>query len=181
MPTIKAIIVDMPDGEWAVPLDVIARDRATVYAPEFGGDVQRSLDEDTLVLFGEPDGAGESEAIDWADNEMNWSDVEPHAFRLPGEVPAIDRQEAWLDGEKWIADVETADTEIHDTPPVVLSGLVKGGEIATVAEYEMSPTLPRHFVLLVDASGRVVADRAGVGRALRTGAFPLTWYRYEEA
>jgi hypothetical protein len=70
---------------------------------------------------------------------------------------------------------------VSDTPPVVLSGLVKGGEIATAAEYEMSPTLPRHFVLLVDASGRVVADRAGVGRALRMGAFPLTWYRYEEA
>jgi hypothetical protein len=70
---------------------------------------------------------------------------------------------------------------VRNTPPVVLSGLVKGGEIATAAEYEMSPTLPRHFVLLVDASGRVVADRAGVGRALRMGAFPLTWYRYEEA
>ena len=34
------------------------------------------------------------------------------------------------------ADNEHAVT-IHDTPPVILAGLVKGGEIATVAEYEM--------------------------------------------
>ena len=77
-------------------------------------------------------------------------------------------------------EAESADTEIHDTPPVVLSGLVRGGEYATAAQYESAPSLPRRFVLLLDATGRIVSDRAGVGRALRTGAFPLTWYRYPE-
>jgi hypothetical protein len=42
----------MPDGsEWAYSVMDIARNRAEHYADEYGGDVERSLAEDTLPLF----------------------------------------------------------------------------------------------------------------------------------
>lgn len=69
---------------------------------------------------------------------------------------------------------EHGDTEIHDTPPVVLSGLVKGGEYATVDEWE---DCADDEVLCVDAVGRVCS---GYDIRLGKANFPLTWYRYEE-
>lgn len=94
--------VTMPDGKrWDVPVDVIAMDRATHYAKEFGGDVQKSLAGDTMVLFD----ADAFEIEDWAANNMNWSDVEP--FAQPAPLPAQpvpDYQEGWLNGAKEIVE-----------------------------------------------------------------------------
>lgn len=92
----KALTVTLPDGSiWAVPVMVIAADRAKHYAHEFDGDVQRSLDEDTMPLFD----SDPFEIEDWAVNNMNWSDVESHAFKHK-DAPKPDFQEAWINGEK---------------------------------------------------------------------------------
>lgn len=52
----RIMTVQMRDGSiWAVPVSVIARDRAKHYASEFDGDIERSLAEDTLPLFKDSD------------------------------------------------------------------------------------------------------------------------------
>lgn len=92
----KYMTVEMADGsKWGVPVEMIARHRAQHYAHEFGGDIERSLAEDTNPLF-ESD---EFEIHDWAVNNMNWSDFDGHQMKL-AEPPAQDFQEAWLSGAK---------------------------------------------------------------------------------
>jgi hypothetical protein len=88
----------MPDGSiWRVPVEVIARDRATHYAREFGGDIERSLQEDTIPLFETDD----YEIEDWAANNMLWEDVQQHAYRVADPTPPeINYQEGWTNGEK---------------------------------------------------------------------------------
>ena len=88
--------VTMEDGSrYDVPVMVIATNRAEHYKDEFGGDLQRSLDEDTLPLF-EQD---EFEIQDWAQNNMNWDEVEGKATKVEEPVK-IDFQEGWMNGEK---------------------------------------------------------------------------------
>lgn len=91
----KLMTVKMPDGStWAVPVSMIAMDRAKHYASEFGGDVERSLQEDTLPLFEKDDYAIE----DWAKGNMDWSDFDGYQVKV-NEAPPIDFQEGWLNGE----------------------------------------------------------------------------------
>lgn len=91
----KLMTVKMNDGStWGVPVSMIALDRAKHYASEFGGDVERSLHEDTFPLFEKDDYAIE----DWASNNMNWSDFDGHQVKV-AEAPPINFQEAWMDGE----------------------------------------------------------------------------------
>ncbi|MET3929519.1 hypothetical protein ABIE51_001406 [Lysobacter sp. OAE881] len=94
-------VVDENGTTWAVPVEIIARSRATHYAHEFDGDVERSMAEDTMPLFDSDD----YEVEDWAANNMNWSDVAEHAFRLSGPGQP-DMQEAWINGPKEVRDVE---------------------------------------------------------------------------
>lgn len=103
MTTIKVRTIKQADGStWAVPVDVIARDRATNYAEEFDGDVERSLTEDTLPLFAEC----AYEIHDWASNNMNWSDVQAFAWKLQDAEPTHnDFQEAWVNGEHSLQEV----------------------------------------------------------------------------
>ncbi len=87
-------VVEMPDGsEWGVPLNVIACSRAEYYADAYGGDVYRSLVEDTLPLFK----TNPHEIFDWASNNMDWSDVQPYA-QLIKPAPALDFQDGWVNG-----------------------------------------------------------------------------------
>lgn len=96
----KHLVITMPDESvWAVPVEVIAINRATSYASEFGGDVQTSLDQDTLPLFN----SAPFEIEDWAANNMNWSDVAAQARLIrEGET---DYQEGWVNGEKEVKDL----------------------------------------------------------------------------
>ncbi|WP_042694334.1 hypothetical protein [Azospirillum sp. B506] len=100
----KALRITMPDGSrWDVPLEIIARSRAAHYADEFGDDAERSLAEDTAPLFDQdPD-----EAIEWASNNMNWSDVAAHAARSVPPRPLTDRdkQTGWMTGDKEIVEL----------------------------------------------------------------------------
>ena len=95
--------VEMPDqSKWMVPVRLVAESRARYYAEdrgEFDGDVQRSLDEDTVPLF-EDD---HSEIIDWAANNMDWDDVAHEAFcSSKGDT---DFQEGWCNGEKKVVNL----------------------------------------------------------------------------
>jgi len=93
----KHMVVTMPDkSEWAVPVRVIAENRAAAYADEFDGDTARSLKEDTAPLFE----AEDYEIRDWAANNMNWEDVKPYANELPRKPNAVDYQEGWVNGPK---------------------------------------------------------------------------------
>lgn len=86
-------ITEMPNGErWAVPVRLIAMDRAKHYAKEFKGDVTESLVQDTAPLFED----SEYEIEDWAKNNMNWSDVADRAERV-GAI-ACDWEEGWVNG-----------------------------------------------------------------------------------
>lgn len=97
----KMLTVEQKDGSvWGVPVEVIARDRAKHYASEFGGDVERSLAEDTLPMFE----SNACEVMDWAVNNMNWSDVATHARKLK-DAPPPDFQEAWMSGAKDVVEI----------------------------------------------------------------------------
>lgn len=98
----KELHVTMPDTSvWAVPVDIIARNRALAYADEFGGDVDESLNEDTNPLF-------ESDPYsieDWAENNMNWSDVSAHA-RQVSPPKESNFEEGWRNGKKEIKNID---------------------------------------------------------------------------
>lgn len=96
----KYMTVEMPDKTlWAIPTEVIARNRAEHYAYEFDGDIEESLSEDTLPLF-EQD---EYEITDWAVNNMNWDDVEGHAIKIERDEDP-DYQAGWMKGKKSFTD-----------------------------------------------------------------------------
>lgn len=83
------------DGSvWGVLVDEIAQNRAAYYASEFGGDVERSLQEDTLPLFR----SDFSEIQEWAVGNMNWSDFKSHV-KLK-DAADFDMQEAWTNAPK---------------------------------------------------------------------------------
>ena len=95
----RCLVITMPDGDWAVPVSIIANDRAEYYAPDYGDDVARSLAEDTGPLF-----ASDDEAIrEWASNDMNWSDVEPHAREVSWTSSSLDREHFWVNGDYVVA------------------------------------------------------------------------------
>jgi hypothetical protein len=95
----KFMTLTLPDGSvWGVPIDMIALHRAKNYAREFDGDVQKSLNEDTLPLF-----ESDTYAIhDYAAGNMNWSDFDGHQQQLrPPSPPNFER--AWLSASKGVA------------------------------------------------------------------------------
>lgn len=97
MTTQRQLEVVMPDGStWAIPLAVVAQSRARAFAARYNGDQAASL-EATNKRFA----AEEYDAIDWASNNMNWSDVASCAVRLKG--PTVDYQEGWVNGPKRVA------------------------------------------------------------------------------
>ena len=96
----KYMTIAMPDKSiWAVPVEMIARHRAEHYANEFGGDVEKSLKEDTVPIF-ESD---TDEIKDWAVNNMNWADFNGHQIKI-SSPSLVDFQSGWVDGEKTFID-----------------------------------------------------------------------------
>lgn len=95
----KLLVITMPDdSKWSVPVEIIARNRAAVYADEFDGDIEKSLAEDTVPHFESDDYNVE----DWAANNMNWSEVEAHAKLV--EQGGCDFQEGWINGDKEVVE-----------------------------------------------------------------------------
>lgn len=103
------IKIDMPDGfTYGVPVERIARHRAERYADkEYGGDIGQSLREDTLPLFD----AHKDEIVDWAINNLNWSDVSQYAVVLDKKLQKVDMEGAWVNGEHTLIDGQTVGKE----------------------------------------------------------------------
>lgn len=84
---------------WEIPVEVIARNRAEYYANAckgFNGDVNKSLLEDTIPLFESDD----YEIQDWAQNNMNWEDVEEVAFFVGRDDDVFIYQDMWINPKK---------------------------------------------------------------------------------
>jgi len=92
----KVLRIAMPNGtKWDVPASVIAENKARWYAEAKGSNYQDKYD-DTIV--------SEDKIIDWAENNMNWEDVERVATKV--EVPiTVDYQDGWVNGEKKVLQV----------------------------------------------------------------------------
>lgn len=99
----KHLQIEMPDGsKWAIPVHIIAMNRAVYYAKNDGKTIEDSLNNDTMPLFESAD----FEIEDWAANNMNWSDVEHLAVCISkGET---DYEEGWCNGEKEIVEIPAA-------------------------------------------------------------------------
>lgn len=95
------IQVAMPDGSlWHVPADLVAQHRAQYYAK---WDTARNPQRGFQAVFQEEFHATMTDhecLIDWAESNMNWSDVRLHAFRV--SAPDVDFQEGWVNGEKQV-------------------------------------------------------------------------------
>lgn len=93
----KLIYVDMPDGiTYALPVEVIARHRAEYYShKDYDGNITESLRMDTVPLFL----ADDFEILDWAQNNMNWSDVKDKAHMLKKKATNDEFEEAWVNGD----------------------------------------------------------------------------------
>jgi Zn finger protein HypA/HybF involved in hydrogenase expression len=80
----KALQLTALDGsKWNIPATVIADSYKAHYGPDE-----------------EPD---DGDLIEWAGNDMNWSDVREHAVQVKG-ADACDMQDSWLEGDFEIAD-----------------------------------------------------------------------------
>ncbi|WP_065424580.1 hypothetical protein [Neisseria bacilliformis] len=92
----KYMFIEMPDRSvWRVPVHIIADNRNACY-DSLGKDPLETRAE-TAELFEDP-----REIADWAENNMNWDKVRPHATLVKqGE---IDYQAGWCEGEKTFAD-----------------------------------------------------------------------------
>ena len=90
---IKFYVTTLSNGQkWAVPVERIAFNRAHYYAGRDGISFDESLKNDTCPLF-ESD---HSEIEDWAQNNMNWSDVVKYATLI--DEGKCDFQEGWVNG-----------------------------------------------------------------------------------
>lgn len=102
------IRVTMPDSsKWDVDAEVIAHDRARHFAnqdvkdPSTDGSLaqwNRVYDDEFAYTMSD-----DGELLDWAANNMNWSDVQRHAVKVqePPQAPP-DYQEGWVNGDREI-------------------------------------------------------------------------------
>lgn len=90
--------VTMPDGSvWAVPADLVADSRARFYVDTRGDRQPGETWSEAYDRFYGPTLADDADLLEWAANDMNWSDVE-HAARVV-TPPAVDYQQGWVNGD----------------------------------------------------------------------------------
>lgn len=77
---------------YEVPTAVIAADRTNYYATQDPDRTREQHAAETAMMF-----ASEFEVVDWAKNNMNWSDIEKHA-RMIGFTPP-DLKAGWDEAE----------------------------------------------------------------------------------
>jgi hypothetical protein len=91
----------MPDGsEWDVPAGLVADNRAAHYAHNDTSDTGGEPYATIYKLELEHTLNNHDELVDWAENNMNWSDVS-HAATMCKPGP-VDYQEGWVNGAKTI-------------------------------------------------------------------------------
>jgi hypothetical protein len=97
----KWLRVTMPDGsDWELPASLVADPRARYYAES--DTKSTSGDAFERVYRGEME-ADEEDLIDWAHNNMNWSEVKYFA-RPVSPARGADFQEGWVNGEMEITE-----------------------------------------------------------------------------
>lgn len=91
----RDLIVEFPNGEkWKIPVRCIVNHRALTYSGDEMDDSYDRMIEDTLALF-----MDDFEIKDWAENNMNWSDVSECAEMVSN--PRKDYHEnEWVEAEK---------------------------------------------------------------------------------
>lgn len=90
----------MPDGsKWDVPAEVIAAHRAAYYSKTTDANDVDFKSEFAVAMY------DEYELSDWAENNMNWSDVATHAKRVESNPSEPDYQEGWVSGLKEVITV----------------------------------------------------------------------------
>jgi hypothetical protein len=100
----KVIRVTMPDGaRYDVSVGVVAAHIAAEFAAEKGPKGTPEYDSEFELIEAETLQNNDM-LLDWAANNMNWSDVEDVAV-LVESAPEIDYQEGWVNGEKEVLDV----------------------------------------------------------------------------
>lgn len=88
--------VKMPDGSlWQVPVKCIAEHCAAFYADDRKIPLEQSLRKTHELFSSCPD-----EIEDWAENNMNWSDVADRAVMI--SAGSTDYDDGWCNGEKEI-------------------------------------------------------------------------------
>jgi hypothetical protein len=89
----KYLLVTMPDNSiWSIPTRLIAENRNDYYI-KVRGENAADVEAETEKLF-----ADDYEVIDWAVNNMDWSDVADEA--VLAKRAKTDYQEGWLEGDK---------------------------------------------------------------------------------
>lgn len=98
----KYIEVDMPDGStWRVAAELVAEPRARYYAREdTGADV--GVDHERVYREELKDDA--EDLIDWAQNNMNWEDVQANAKMVVTPDSHVDYQDGWVNGDMRVVD-----------------------------------------------------------------------------
>jgi hypothetical protein len=96
----------MPDGsKWDVPAEIIVTSRAKYYAEldaaRGDGSYETLFNNELKYALADPGLIKE-----WAENNMNWSDVSATATRWMAPVPEdVDYQDGWVNGRKEIVDL----------------------------------------------------------------------------
>lgn len=96
----RVLEVTMPDGSvWAVPADLVAEPRAKYYAEH---DAREGADYDNV--YARELRTSASNLIDWAQNNMDWEEVQPNATMIAAPDSHVDYQEGWINGEMRVVD-----------------------------------------------------------------------------
>jgi len=83
----------MPDGsEWDVPAKDIARDYASQFEDSESQDRYGQIQMEAILR-------DDDALIDWAENNMNWEDVQEVAVQVKGPED-VEYQEGWVNGDK---------------------------------------------------------------------------------
>jgi hypothetical protein len=95
----KVIRVTMPDGaRYDVPVGFVAAHIAAEFAAEKGPKGTPEYDSEFELIEAETL-QDNDQLLDWAANNMNWSDVADIAIQVESP-PEIDYQDGWVNGEK---------------------------------------------------------------------------------
>ncbi len=98
---------EMPDGFYHIPANFIAASRAEYLKQRAIDRLEAENDKEAESLYNEEfyytlndDG----ELLDWAANNMNWSDVKDIAIRVAVPAHKADWEDAWCNGEHKVVD-----------------------------------------------------------------------------
>lgn len=102
----KIIRINKDEGQYAIPLEIVAKHRADYYAGKDGVDEQAKQYKDEIDWVMNDD----FEGIDWLIGSMDWEDVEFAAIRLNASRKM--RQDFWTCSD----DFEIADVDEKEFP-----------------------------------------------------------------